>query len=242
MENKHNNIKDAVLARINTGEISMRPHVYFTLRLCALACVALLVLAVSIVIFNFILFSVHASGRENLLMFGPRGFASFIQFFPWWLLLIDALLVAGLQYLVRTFQFGYRIPLLYMLAGLLVLTVGLGLFVDKVTPLNDLLEVQAHGGHLPPGVGNFFDHARRPPRPEEGVCRCTVVSIAGNTIVAEDHNFGTTTLVTIVLPPNEAQATTSGLRVGDNIFVVGDEDGGVIHAFGVRRDDIGNKR
>ena len=50
-----------------------------------------------------------------------------------------------------------------------------------------------------------------------------------------DPRSGTTTPLTVVFPLHDDRATTTGLKVGDRVFLAGDKEGGVIRAFGVRR-------
>jgi hypothetical protein len=227
--NPHNkdHLKESILKKIKLDELKMRPRLYFSAQLVALVLCAILVGVVSAFLFNFLLFYLSASGRSILLGFGRRGVYSFLRLFPWWLLVLDLVLIFGLAWLVRQFSFGYKRPVLYILLVLLAGVFGIGVFLNLATDLNDRLE--QHDRH------GAFEHARRPPPPPEGICRCTITAINGNRITAEDTYFGATSTYTILLPPNSARATTSGLRVGDTIFVVGDAENDVIRAFGVQK-------
>lgn len=152
------NLKDKILQEIRSGQLSMRPRIFFVLQVAALIAVALATLVVSVFILNFILFSIRLNRADMLLSFGPGGWLAFLQFFPWTLLVLDMLLVAVLQWLVRKFKFGYRMPALYMLAALLMLTVIAGALVDRATPFNDRLFEMRRG--LPSPVRDLYDGAR----------------------------------------------------------------------------------
>ncbi len=233
-------IKDQLLRDIRSGQLAMRPKFYFTLKMLALAAVALAALVVSIAILNFILFSIRIGGHDSLLSFGPRGFWAFIMFFPWSLLMVDIGLIVLLQWLLRKFRFGYQVPVLYLLAGLVVATTAAGFVIDRGTPLNDqLYEMRGHG--LPSPLGRFYDRAHLPPPPGSGVCKCTITAIEGNMLTVKDTREGTTTF-TVLLPANDPRATTTNLDIGDVIFVAGDMQDGVIRAFGVRELPSGGSR
>ncbi len=233
MENNGNSLKERLLQKIHAREISMRPKLYFTLQIAALAFVALCVLVLSIFIFNFLLFTIRINSHDVLLGFGPRGFGAFLRFFPWERLVLDVALVVVLQWMLRAFKFGYKTPVMYLLLGLLGASAMLGFVVDRDTPFNDTLLREADE-HLLPGVfGDFYGHARRPPPLGEGVCRCTITAIDGNTLTVQDPR--STTTLKVVLPSNDPRATTTSLMVGDTVLVAGDRDGGTIKAFGVRK-------
>lgn len=232
MNNEHS-IKDKILSEIHSGHVAMRPKIYFTLQVMALVFVALATLAVSIFIFNFIVFSIRIQSQDALLGFGPRGWEIFLMSFPWSFLLLDTGLVLVLQWLIRQFRVGYAIPTLYVVGGLFVATTVFGFAVDRTT-FNDRV-YERHGRGLPPFVGGLYEGAHRPPPMGSGVCHCTIVSIEGNVITVAD-NRNTTTTLTLILPPNDPRATTTGLKIGDTIFIAGDEEDGTIRVFGIRRD------
>lgn len=236
METNKHNIKESILESIRARKIGMHSKSYFYARVAALVVVSCLVLLISIFILNFLLFSVRINSQDVFLSFGPRGWSAFLAFFPWELLAIDAVLVGVLLALLRQFKFGYKSPLLYMLGGLIALTLVAGFAIDSTTGINEHFLRQADEHRLPGAFGDFYGHARRPPPPGSGFCRhCTIVAIEGNVLTVEEvRSEGTTTRV-IVLPPNDPNATTSMLKVGDIIFVAGDTaSDGNIRAFGVR--------
>src|SRR4051812_23632551 len=92
-------LRDSILSRIKTEQIAMRPRLYFTLQLAAVAVVALSTLLCTIFIFNFIVFSIRINGHDAFLQFGARGLSNFLLFFPWVILVLDIALVALLEWL-----------------------------------------------------------------------------------------------------------------------------------------------
>jgi hypothetical protein len=231
-QTKKINIKEAILAKIKKEELRMKPKTYFMLKLAALVAVLLGVLIFSVFICNFILFSIRVSGHGTLLSFGPQGVLQFLRFFPWLYLILDIALIVLLEWLVRQFRFGYKIPALRLLFGILLFTMVVSVFIDRVTPFNDKLLDKAEHHHLSQPLGNFYEHARRPPPPDSGVCRCTILTVEGNTVTAEsaDHEDA---LFTIVVPENNAQIDYDSLKVGNTVFVAGRFVDGILHAFGI---------
>ena len=240
MENNHpkETIRDAILRKIRGGELSQHSRLYFMLHVAAVVLVALVVLTLSVLIFNFILFSIRINNHDSLLGFGPRGLETFLLIFPWPLLLIDVALVFVLESLLRRFRFAYKIPVLYLLAGLILAAAACALFIDSGTNVNDRLLNRADRHELP-FFGDVFEQARRP-MPGSGVCVCTITAIAGDTLQVADTRSGSTTDLTVLLPPNDPRATTTSLKVGDTVMIAGDVEQGVIHAFGVRKVLSGN--
>ncbi len=230
--NPLSSMKERLLHKIDAQELNMRPKVYFTLHVAALVLVAIAVLLVSIFIFNFILFSIRINSHDSLLMFGPRGIWAFILFFPWTFLIIDILLIALLEWLLRKFRLGNKIPVLYLLLGLVGLTAVTGLFLDRATTFNDRLLIRADQHHLLPPLNTFYVSARHHLTPESGVCTCVVTAIEGNKMYLRDTE-GTTSIIA-TLPPNDPRATTTLFKVGDLVFIAGDPEGGGIRAFGIR--------
>lgn len=236
METKPHNIKEQILSKIRGHELSMRPRAYFVFKVAALAVVVLAVLAISIFIFNFILFSIRISRGDLFLGFGPRGFQAFLAFFPWDLFIIDAALIALLGWLVRQFSFGYKKPVLFLLAGLILFTGIFAVVLDRGTSVNDHFLREADKHHLPPPVGAFYINARRLPPQGSGVCReCIVISINGNTLRVQDARNASSSFFTIMLPKDDPRATTSNIKIGDVLFIAGDREGGTIRAFGIRQ-------
>jgi hypothetical protein len=228
--------RDEILARIRRDGIAMKPRLFFTAHIVATALTAVAVLAVSIFIFNFILFSIRINSHDAFLSFGPRGIEMFFRFFPWIFLFADIGLIVLLETLVRKFRFGYRLPIVYLVGGILVLTVFFALILDRGTSFNDRLMDRAGDHRLPPPLNDLYSGARR--EPHDGICRCTVTAIEGVTLTVEDYRAGATTTFLVVLPENDPRATTTHISIGDVVMVAGDREGNTIRAFGVRKADV----
>jgi len=230
------NLKDKLMQEIKSGEITMTPRIRFTLQWLALVMVSVAILAVTVFIVNFIFFSIRLNASETLLGFGPQGVGAFLHFFPWPLAILDVALVFLLQWLLRHFKFGYRIPLLYLIGGLVVGAGLIGFALDRATPFND--RMHEGRGRLPGPMRGMYDGARKEGKRGDGICRCTIIAIEGNKLIVEDTRFKegeATSTLTVLLPPDSRRATTTGLSVGDIVFIAGEEEDGVIQAFGVKK-------
>ncbi|MDB4992033.1 MAG: hypothetical protein JWL75_278 [Parcubacteria group bacterium] len=230
---KPTNLKDAVLAKIQSHDISMRPRIFYTLRLVGLFILSVAVLLLSILIANYVSFSIRINGHDALLSYGPQGFLAFLHFFPWPILVLDVFFIAVLQHMVRKFSFGYRKPVLYLFGILFLVIIAAGLVLDRETRVNDSFYEGAGRAH-PSFVGMFYRRFHAPHRPGSGVCaNCTIITIKGNVLTAEDRAFGTSTSRTIVVPENDPLLPS--LKIGDIIFVLGREASGTLYAFGLRQ-------
>ncbi len=225
------NIKDRILEEIRCGDVSMRPKLFFTLKVAVLGVLTFGMLLASILIINFIIFGVRTDSHHMLLGFGSRGLQSFLYFFPWTLLVVDLVLVVILVKLLCRFRFVYKRPVIYSLVGLLSVIVVLGFTLDRETQFNYQLAARTHS--WPEPINTFRRIVRQPPLLGNGICLCTIVAINGNILEVADARSGTTTL-TIVLPLNNPYATTSNLQLGDLVYIAGEEDEDGIEAFGVQ--------
>lgn len=229
-----NNFKDRVLEKIRSGQVHMHPRLYFALKAALLVVVTALVVVTSAVLISFILFSVRVSNHLFLLGFGARGWQVFLFLFPWKILVLDFLLVLALGWLLRHFHFGYRSPLLYVLAGAMVVSVAAGLLLN-VTPFHRALLHRADRRQLP-WFGGLYENLRRPPPPGQGITRGVVTGINGNefTLQHDDHDtdndHGTWT---VVAPPGLNLGNY--LKVGDHVFVAGPSVNGTIRAEGIQK-------
>lgn len=232
--NTHDSMEESILARIRAEAVHVRPRAYFSLQLVALALLAIAVLVFSILVFNFIFFTVRINGNGTLLDFGPRGFLAYALFFPWPFLFLDIACIVLLEMLVRRFRFGYRSPILYLLIGLAAICIAGGFAMDRGTSFNDHLLNRAHENRLPPPFGALYGRAPQPPGPGSGVCKCTITAIHGTTISADDADADPIRHLTIIADPHDPALST--LKVGDVVFVAGDESSSTIRAYGIHRD------
>lgn len=158
-ENKSpTDIKSRILSRIKSGDVEMHSHSYFTLKLAALTVVSLLALVVSVLLLTFILFTIRINIFHPHGPFAPGALFFFTHFFPWHLLLLDVLLVASAEWLLRSFRFAYQRPVLFVLFMLLALALASAMFIDR-QGFNDVMLDRSHHQSLPPPFNDMYQHA-----------------------------------------------------------------------------------
>lgn len=218
-------------AQIASGKVQMRSRAVFVLKSIALVFLSVLVFLTTTLIVNFIIFSIHIQNTDAFLGFGPRGWYAFLIFFPWRLLVIDALGIILLIMLLRTFRFGYRIPLLYMGGAVLIAATLFGFALERQTPMNDMLIREANRPEMPRGIPLFFNRLHTPP-PDEGRCRCEVISITDATHLRVRDVITGESFTAVI--QDGAHGTPAALKVGDVVFMGGEKKEGVFEVFGIR--------
>jgi hypothetical protein len=212
----------------------MRPRMYYTLRLGFLVGFAILTLVISSMVFSYIIFSIQASGRLFLLGFGAQGLLVFLTLFPWGLLVIDIVLLIGLEQLIQRFRFGYRNPLLYVLTSLAVVSFSFAILIT-ITPIHMTLTKREQQRHLPI-IGGFYRHATKPPL-QQGVLLGHVTAVSSTTITVKTNSADTSQSDqqwTITLPPNYRASMI--FEVGDCVFIAGSpESTSTVRAFGLKK-------
>ncbi len=227
MSNNPQNPKDKIqniLEKIRTNELTLKSKQYFNLKFAALIILILAVFIVSIFLSSFIVFMLRVGGHASLVGFGPSG---------WKLFILEIALIILLEWFLRSFRFGYKVPVLYLLSGILGLMLITGFLVDK-TSLHDLLLRRADEHHLPGAFRDFYEGVRRPPPQGYGVFRGTVANVdSGGLIVNLDNpdGIGTTTPVKVSFTNPDADMVA---KVGDRVFIKGEMVNGEIHAHGMR--------
>ncbi len=224
------NLKEEILEKIRKGEVKMRPKAFFLAKIALLVFVAFVTFLVSVLLVSYTWFNLRAGGYILLLSFGGRGLFEFFILFPWFLLLIDVMLILFLDSLLKRFKFGYHHPVLFVfLASIFVITLA-GSFVNMTSFHKNIMQM-AENKKLPiPGVGGFYTGLRGS-HEESGLFRGIIVSLATSSFVIRGRE-GTATFQ--VFTPKGFGVITI-LNVGDTVFVAGDVDGNTVHAYGIRR-------
>jgi len=214
--NDHNpdkSISEAVLNKIRAGTVRRRSRMYFMLRVIAAVTISILLLVVSALVVSFILFSLHESGEQFLLGFGWQGIRVFFQLFPWVYAVVAVLLSILLEFLLKGFKFGYRLPLLNIFGGIVGVSIVLGIGI-ALTPLHSFLLHTADADRLPL-VGPLYEHIFDP-HEQQGACRGTVASIGTESFVLQhsdqDHDHDDRSF-TIRMPHNNASLLKAGQHV-----------------------------
>jgi len=130
------NISDSIMGKIRHGKLKMRPKLYFIIG-SVLVFISLILSALSSVfLFGLIRFSLRSHGPM-----GQYRFEQLLASFPWWAVVLAFLgLVVGL-WLIRKYDFSYKINFKIVIIGFVAAIIIAGYLVD-VGGLNDVFSRQ----------------------------------------------------------------------------------------------------
>jgi len=136
MSKELKNISDSIMGEIRHGNLKMRPKLYFIIG-SVLVFVSLILSALSSVfLFGLIRFSLRSHGPM-----GQYRFEQLLSSFPWWAAILAVLgLIIGL-WLVRKYDFSYKINFKIVIIGFVTAIIIAGYLVD-VLGLNDVFSRQ----------------------------------------------------------------------------------------------------
>jgi hypothetical protein len=224
-------IAKTVLQKIQAGEIAKRSRLYFALQVGLIALLALVTFVLALFVLSFIIFSLHESREQLLLGFGQQGVVTFFALFPWLSLVLVLILLALLEWLLRNFRSGYRIPMLRIFLVLAAIAVAGSALVD-FTPLHpDLLGLADHDSLpiLGPAYEDMHDSHEI-----QGVYRGDITAIASTTFTCahNDNDHDTDDGTWVVQPP--PNFNMQSLYLGERVYVAGHpQPDGVIQAYGM---------
>lgn len=131
MSKELNNITNAVMSKIREGKIKTRPKIYFILG----SLLAFLGLVSSIVVSVFLFGLMRFLSRAH----GPMGeyrLEQLLSSFPWWAPVFAVLgLISGI-WLLRRYDFSYKIDFKIIIAGFILAIISAGVLID-MTGVND---------------------------------------------------------------------------------------------------------
>jgi len=133
MSKELKNITDAVMDKIHEGDVKMRPRAYFIIG----ALLTFAGLVSSIVVSAFLVGLMRFSLRAH----GPRGAYRLDQLlvsFPWWAVILAIVGLGVGIWLVRRYDFSYKIDFKVIAAGFVLAAIVGGLIIDMIG-INDAL-------------------------------------------------------------------------------------------------------
>jgi hypothetical protein len=222
-----NNIKEELLQKIKNGELNMMPRWQLVLKTAWLIVGVIIVALIAVYLLSFILFALHRTGVLFAPFFGWQGVMIFIMSSPWLLISLVGVFTLLLYLLVSHFSFSYRKPLVYSLIGTVLFVIAVASFIQQTTMHDRVGRFVAQ--HAVPGFSPLYqDMANQFPN---GVFEGVITDI-DDTVLTVTLVTGETKGVQITsqtkLPPRR------GLVVGETVQVFGEENKGVIEAFGIR--------
>ena len=227
-QEQKNHISNKVLDKIKSGEVKMRPKIYFVFRTILLVLGVLVSILSLIYLASFIIFSLRASGILFLPKFGFPGIGIFLNSLPWILILIVVILIIVLEIFTKRFTFVYRRPILYSLL-IIVFIVILGSFIIDRTPFHAGLFWRAQEGRLP-AIGSVYRDIGVPKA--DNVHRGIVSETLEDGFAIETPRGE---LLVIVITSETRFLPEADIEEGDIVVIMGDKDNSTIEAFGIRK-------
>lgn len=226
------NIKEEVLNKIKTGQIGMRSKFYFLVKLGFLFALVVLIFFVSVFLLSFIIFSLNVEGSLFLIRFGSKGLYNFLFVIPWYLLVIDILLLILLDMLLKSFRFGYKRPVIYLFAGTFFVVTLVSTLLDFTSFHYDAMK-NSHIKKVPFLPNIYEDVSSIIQKP--GSWKGTVGKMDKNTfeftyIINREGETGFA-LVTA----KEGVKISDYLKEGDLVFVAGNMTSDHITAYGIKK-------
>ena len=228
MDDQDNNkIHDDIIGKIKSGEVTMHSRQYWVWRM-VLWGLAIALLAVALVFMvSFVIFSLRSSGVWDLPSFGARGLRDFFAYFPWLFTAAVVLFLWLMERFVRQYSFAYRMPVLYSALGLIIVITGASILV-LFTPLHNSLYNFAHGGSMP--FGGIYRYYSDMHPDDFYVGRLLSVTSTGCNLLDKDGKK-----VDVIINQGTHFYDQAGLKVGDFVEIVGDDQNGKLTAYAIRK-------
>jgi uncharacterized protein YacL len=126
------NITNSVMTAIHQDKVKMRPKIYFVIGAILVFGSLILSSLISIFLFGVIRFSLRSHGPM-----GQYRLEQIINSFPWWILISAVLgLIIGL-WLIRKYDFSYKINFKIFIIGFVIAIIVSGYLVD-IIGINDV--------------------------------------------------------------------------------------------------------
>lgn len=234
MNNKEQkkSIKSTVLNKIKSGQVKMKPKTYFVLRAVLIALIAFIIILFALYLVSFIIFALRATGLWSLPKFGFPGMKLLFTSLPWILILTAIFLILILEIFTRRFTLAYRRPILYSVL-IIIIFVVLGGFIVYQTKFHSNLFSRAQQEGLPI-MGRFYRdyNIDKLQNMHYGI----VSEITDNGFFIEKSNQQ---ILTVIIIPETRFPFEKEIKEGEAIMVLGEENNGIIQAFGIKKNNNG---
>ncbi len=229
---QHTRIEN-ILHKIQNKEISIHSKTFFRLQWLAFTILVIAICFVSVMLCSFILFTLEVTGQPHLIDFGTQGLLLAFFLFPWLLFVIDVVLIALLVSLTRHTSFGYKIPGIYILLGVICIIGVSGYIVESKTSFHRNMLMRADKKHLPV-VGSMYRNVRRAPPSGYEIYRGTVVDAGQGfvlvTLDTDREDVVSTTTTQVIVRFASSSPELSQIGVGQTVLISGKiVEGQIVH-------------
>lgn len=137
-------LEDVVMQKIKSGQVKMRPKIYFVAWSIFMGAGLVSVIVLAAFFVNIVSFKLRTLGSFGYLWFGQYGIRPFLYTFPWVALLIVIFgLVIGIS-LLKRYDISYKKSFVGLILGLTLIVLAAGWIMD-LTGINERFQ---HIGHM----------------------------------------------------------------------------------------------
>lgn len=223
-------MREKILSAIKTGRVQMRPRWHFVLKAALFAIGLVIAVLALLYIGSFIIFGLRQTGILFIPAFGSRGWLRFLAAMPWTLIALSAAFIVILEILVRHYSFGFRQPLLYTIAAIMILVILGGVAVER-TRIHRILSDYSQG-HALPFAGALYNSLRDTRISD--VHRGRIDTVSANAFEMTDRRGE---LFNVRITLQTRLFSGEALERGEYVVVFGPDENGVINAYGIM--DVG---
>jgi hypothetical protein len=223
-------LRETVLGKIKRGEVTMRPKWQFMLKGILVVLGAVLLALALLYLVSFVFFALRQTGVWFAPSFGLRGLYALMVGIPWFLVFVAIVFVIVLEILVRRYAFAYRKPLLYSVLGITI-AVFVGGFVVAKTEFHRSLYRHMEGPGLPV-AGPLYREYGMPHMKQ--IHPGIIASTTEQGFIIMSRQGGE---VTVLITPTTRLPLGYDFVLGDQVVIMGEQEEGVVRAFGVRKID-----
>jgi hypothetical protein len=221
---------DKVLEAIKAGRLKKLPGWHFLLKTILKITGVVIISLMLLHLVSFILFMIHRMGVIYAPHFGFHGWFAFFGALPLHLVLLSIIFVIFLLILVRRYPLVYRHPLLYSAIGIVLLMIIGGHMVAKT-------EFHARLLNSAKDIPIFGELYRRYGMHESHNMHAGVIIETNESgFVMKNRRDDT---LTVIIGPETRVLTGAVFEKGDEVFVFGDRNDGIVQALGLHK--IGNR-
>ncbi len=130
---EQNNIKEDILQKIKSGELKMKPKIFFALKTSFFALLFLFLLLFAVYLVSFIVFMMKASGIWFLPGFGFSGMGILFGALPYFLIFLALSLIIFSEFFAEHFAFVYKRPMIYSLSVIVLIVIIFGMITSQTS-------------------------------------------------------------------------------------------------------------
>lgn len=131
-DSNQSNLENKIMARIKSGQVSLRSRYVFMAEKLSLGSAVVLSLLLAVLLAALVLYYFKTSDNLIYLSFGSRGLMAFLESFPYLTVAVTVILVLAAGYLVKRAEFSYRWPFKYLALGLVGFVILSGVALGAV--------------------------------------------------------------------------------------------------------------